>query len=172
MGKAQQFIHRANEAVKKIQKMVKVYFARMRLRAMCSAAWERSLDKESGDYFYRKIATGEIRWDQPSFYIPPEGKIKSNQVPNANELLKTANERLKYLRENRPAVESTDWPLVLPSGNRYEGQCGNFGSNKPHGAGVMSYLMGGRYCGEFVKGRRHGWFGFFCCFCRFCNSFL
>lgn len=47
-------------------------------------------------------------------------------------------------------------PIVLPSGNRYEGQTGHYGQDKPHGAGVMSYLMGGRYCGEFVNGRRHG----------------
>jgi hypothetical protein len=137
--------------------MVKVYIARKRLRVMCSAAWERVQDKESGDYFYRKIATGEVRWDQPSFYVPPEGVINTNSAPSTQQLLETAKERLQYLRENRPTVESTDWPLVLPSGNRYEGQCGNFGSDKPHGAGVLSYLMGGRYMGEFVRGRRHGW---------------
>jgi hypothetical protein len=134
-------------------------------------------------------------------------------------LLKSANERLLHLRNNRPKVESTDWPIVLPSGNRYEGQirqcksifsssffnasksidvdlieiensldrssalppksfqtmhcsvqCSplffplvlplvlpSVGQKKPHGAGVMAYLLGGRYCGEFRGGRRHGW---------------
>jgi hypothetical protein len=157
MSKAQAFIHKANESAKKIQTMVKLHNGRRKLRQMCSAAWEMVLDNESGDYFYRKMATGEIRWDKPSFYEPPEGTMTEKKAPSASELLKTANERLQYLRDNRPKIETTDWPLVLPSGNRYEGQCRSFGVQKPHGAGVKSYLLGGRYCGEFVNGRRHGW---------------
>ena len=89
---------------------------------MCSAAWEMVMDNESGDYFYRKMATGEIRWDKPSFYEAPEGSITDKTNQSASELLKLANERLLHLRNNRPKVESTDWPIVLPSGNRYEGQ--------------------------------------------------
>ena len=122
MNKAQAFIHKANISAGKIQTMCKLHMGRKRLRAMCSAAWEMVMDNESGDYFYRKMATGEIRWDKPSFYEAPEGSITDKTNQSASELLKLANERLLHLRNNRPKVESTDWPIVLPSGNRYEGQ--------------------------------------------------
>jgi len=122
LNKAQAFIHKANLSAGKIQTMCKLHMGRKRLRAMCSAAWEMVLDNESGDYFYRKMATGEIRWDKPSFYEAPEGSITDTKNQSASELLKSANERLLHLRNNRPKVESTDWPIVLPSGNRYEGQ--------------------------------------------------
>ena len=71
MGKAQQFIHKANEAAKKIQKMMKLRLARKRLRQMCSSVWEQVLDPESGDYFYRKTTTKEIRWEKPTWFVPP-----------------------------------------------------------------------------------------------------
>ena len=62
LNKAQAFIQRANDATRKIQTMMKLHMGRKKLRQMCSAAWEKVLDPETGDYFYRKMATGEIRW--------------------------------------------------------------------------------------------------------------
>lgn len=157
-SRAGAFIARANDAAQKIQKLGKVYMARKRLKVMCSEQWEAKLDEESGTYCYIKKSTGETRWEKPTWFINPQDRLDTETKPmNLASLRKVAKQRLQYLRENRPKVDSTDWPLILPSGNRYEGQTGRYGSDKAQGVGVMSYLQGGRYCGEFVNGRRHGW---------------
>ena len=123
MGKAQQFIHKANEAAKKIQKMFKLFIARKRLKQMCSKAWVKQMDPESGDWFYKKTTTGEIRWDKPTWYVAPEGSIKDAKAPDAASLLKTANERLQFLRKNRKKTESTDWPIVVSKSKATQEQC-------------------------------------------------
>jgi hypothetical protein len=151
--KADLFLKKTNEAARKIQGMYLSWRARRNIRKAAASMYEEYIDPDTGEPYYMNLKTGETKWERPQWFNPPA------KVDEEDELLdvETLDEQLKRMREEQPKDEIMDWPMVFPSGKTYEGMLGKYGSRTPEGVGVLITPNGGRYCGEFVGGKRHGW---------------
>jgi hypothetical protein len=149
---AEKLLRVQNEAARKIQGMYLSWRARRNIRMAAATMYEELVDPESGEPYYLNLKTGETKWVKPTWYEPPkrdDEKIGMSDVGEANKLLEKFREERKVELEN-----PTKWPLVFPSGNKYEGMVDYLG--KLQGAGCLITINDGRYIGEFSKNKRNG----------------
>lgn len=149
--KEELLLQRQNESSQKIQGMFLRWRSRKDIRKAASSMYEQRIDPDTGAFYYVNLRTGQTKWEKPYWFDPP---IAKNREAGAD--LRELDEQLKLFREEEAEKGDTIWPLVFPSGELYEGMV-QYGSTTPEGAGCMITPNGGRYCGEWHNGKRHGW---------------